>query len=135
MGPTGGTHRGERVNSTDEDTIINLSRFKRKRLFSGCEGQKTPGKKKQSCVSESIHGEISMFEKEHSDDTRLVFFKKHSCPCLHRLATRLLCISATSARFERVFPSIGILIRPNRSRLSKNMLSMLTLLEYNRHLL
>ena len=81
--------------TTDDDTISNLPSYKRKRLFSGYEGQKTPGKKKRSCVSELIEGEISMFEKEHSDDAHLVFSKKHSYPYLHRLATRVLCIPAT----------------------------------------
>jgi hypothetical protein len=121
--------------TTDDDTISNLPSFKRKRLFSGYEGQKTPSKKKRSCVSESIEGEILMFEKEHSDDSRLVFLKKDYYPYLQRLATRVLCIPATSAPVERVFSSSGILMRPHRSRLSKNMLSVLTLLKCNRHLL
>ena len=76
-----------------------------------------------------------MFEKEHSDDSQLVFSKKHSYPYLHQLATRVLCIPATSALVERVFSSSGLLMRPHRSRLSKKMLSMLTLLKCNRHLL
>ena len=121
--------------TTDDDTITNLPSYKRKRLFSGYEGPKTPGKKKRSCVSELIEGEISMFEKEHCDDAHLVFSKKHSYPYLHRLATRVLCIPATSAPVERVFSSSGLLMRPHRSRLSKKMLSMLTLLKCNRHLL
>ena len=120
--------------TTGDDAIGNLPSFKRKRLFSGYEGQ-TPKKKKRSCVSESIEGEISMFEKECSDDGCLVFAKKSSYPYLHRLATRVLCVPATSAPVERVFSCSGILMRPHRSRLSKKMLSMLTLLKCNLHLL
>ncbi|CAF4794943.1 unnamed protein product [Rotaria socialis] len=121
--------------TTDDDGMSNLPNFKRKRLFSGYEGQKTPMQKKRSCVSESIENEISMFEKELLDDTRLIFLKKDSYPYLHRLATRVLCVPATSAPVERVFSSSGILMRPHRSRLSKNMLSILTLLKCNRKLL
>jgi len=120
---------------TKEMDKWNLPSFKRKRLFSGYEGQKTPMNKKRSYVSESIESEISMFEKEIRDDTNLVFLKKDSYPCLHRLATRVHCVPATSAPVERVFSSSGILMRPHRSRLSKNMLSMLTLLKCNRQLL
>ena len=93
--------------TTDDDTMGNLPSFKRKRLFSGYEGQKTPAKKKRSYVSESIEAEILMFEKEHSDDTHLIFSKKNYYPYLNRLATRTLCIPATSAPVERVFSSSG----------------------------
>lgn len=119
----------------NDDSTTNLPSFKRKRLFSGYEAQKTPAKKRRSCASESIEIEMSMFEKEQSADSCLVFHKKNSYPYLHRLATRVLCVPATSAPVERVFSSSGILMRPHRSRLSKNMLSMLTVLKCNRHLL
>ena len=118
----------------EDDTLSNLPIFKRKRLFSGYEGPKTPAKKKRSCVADSIESEISLFEKEQSNDTRLVFTKKDFYPYLHRLATRVFCVPATFAPVERVFSSSGILMRPHRSRLSKNMLATLTLLKCNRHL-
>ena len=121
--------------TTDDDTITNLPSYKRKRLFSGYDSPKTSVKNKRSCVYGLIESEISMFDKEHGNDGYLVFVKKNSYPYLHRLATRVLCIPATSAPVERVFSSSGILMRPHRSRLSKNMLSMLTLLKCNRHLL
>ncbi|CAF1080218.1 unnamed protein product [Adineta ricciae] len=119
----------------EDESLSKLPNFKRKRLFSGYEGQKTPAKKKRSCVSEAIEGEISMFEKEDSGESSLIFKKKTTYPYLQKLATKVFCIPATSAPVERVFSSSGILMRPHRSRLSKNMLSMLTLLKCNRHLL
>ena len=82
-----------------------------------------------------IEDEISSFEKEPADGSRLIFKKKLIYPHLHRLATRVLCVPATSAPVERVFSSSGIIMRPHRSRLTKNMLFILTLLKCNRQLL
>ncbi|CAF2309235.1 unnamed protein product [Rotaria sp. Silwood2] len=83
--------------TNDDDKMNNTPSFKRKRLFSGYEGQKTSMNKKRSYVSESIENEISMFEKENCNDARLLFVKKDSYPNLHLLATRVLCVPATSA--------------------------------------
>ena len=114
---------------------INLSGFKRKQLFSNCEGNRTPMKKICSCVSEAVESEISSFENEMINDASLIFMKKTTYPYLYLLATRVLCILATSVPVERVFSASGFFMRPHRSRLSSNMFSMLTLLKCNRQLL
>lgn len=119
----------------DDESTSSLPGFKRKRLFSGFEGQGTPGKKKRSSVVEAIENEIALYEKENGCEFDLVFVRKNVYPYLHRLATRVFCVPATSAPVERVFSSSGILMRPHRSRLSPTMLSTLTLLKCNRHLL
>ena len=116
-------------------TCINLPGFKRKQLFSNYEGERTPMKKTRSCLSEAIESEISSFENEMINDAGLIFVKKITYPYLYLLATRVLCIPATSAPVERVFSASGIFMRPHRSRLSSNVLSMLTLLKCNRQLL
>ncbi|CAF3940844.1 unnamed protein product [Rotaria sordida] len=48
---------------------------------------------------------------------------------------KVLCVPATSAPVERVFSQSGLLIRPHRSRLSKDMLSKLTFVKCNLALL
>ena len=69
------------------------------------------------------------------NDAGLIFVKKTTYPYLYLLTTPVLCIPTTSAPVERVFSTSGIFMRPHRSRLSSNMLSMLTLLKCNRQLL
>ncbi|CAF1610989.1 unnamed protein product [Adineta ricciae] len=73
---------------TVDESLSNLPNFKRKRLFSGYEGQKASGKKKRSCILESIESEISMFEKEDGDDSSLVLEKKNTYSYLQKLATK-----------------------------------------------
>ena len=116
-------------------TCINLPGFKRKQLISNYEGERTSVKKTRSCISEAIESEISSFENEMINNADIIFVKKTTYPYLYLLATRMLCIPATSAPVERVFCASGIFLRPHRSRLSSNVLSMLTLLKCNRQLL
>lgn len=124
------------LDTSDSDATNLLPIFKRKRLFSTFSDEPSPANKKtRSSVAEKIQDEISQFMKEPFDDCRLLFKKKEFYPCLHRLAVRVLCVPATSAPVERVFSSSGIIMRPHRSRLTKKMLSTLTLLKCNQHLL
>lgn len=124
------------LDASDSDATSPLPIFKRKRLFSNFSADAPPlSKKTRSSVIEDIQDEISLFMKEPVDDCRLVFKKKGFYPYLHRLAVRVFCVPATSAPVERVFSWSGIIMRPHRSRLTKNMLSTLTLLKCNQHLL
>ena len=126
---------GSDLDTSGSDATTPLPVFKCKRLFSGHEGSKPMIKKTRSSVTEMIQDEISLFMKEPSDATNLIFKKKEFYPYLHRLAVRILSVPATSAPVERVFSSSGIIMRPHRSRLTKKMLATLTLLKCNRHLL
>ena len=94
-----------------------------------------PSKKIRSSVVEEINEEIMLFFKDSRNDTRLIFDKRDQFPHLHRLALRVLCVPATSAPAERVFSRSGLLMRPHRSCLSKEMLSKLTLIRCNLELL
>ena len=121
--------------TSSSETANSLPVFVRKRLFSPPDGSQLPAKRTRSSVSEMIQDEILLFMKESSDDTHLIFKKKEFYPHLHRLAVRVLSVPATSAPVERVFSSSGIIMRPHRSRLTKNMVATLTLLKCNRDLL
>ena len=123
------------LDTSSADTSTSLPVFMRKRLFSGHGGSQLPPKKTRSSVAEMIQDEILLFMKESSDDNHLIFKKKEFYPYLHRLAVRVLSVPATSAPVERVFSSSGIIMRPHRSRLTKNMLATLTLLKCNQDLL
>lgn len=63
-----------------------------------------------------------------------VFKSDESVRVLHPLLERVFSVPASSAPVERVFSQSGLMMRPNRSRLSKNMLSQLVFLKCNRHL-
>ena len=63
------TESNAEASSTEQGTDTNdspstLTSFKRKRPFSGFEGQRTPAKEKRSCAIAAIENEISAFEKE-----------------------------------------------------------------------
>ena len=70
----------------DDYSMNNLPSFKRKRLFSGYDEQKSSMSKKRSGVAETIENEISMFEKEPSNDACLFSLKRETYPYLYRLA-------------------------------------------------
>ena len=124
------------LDTSDSEMTSSLPTFKRKRLFSTFSDDGAHlTKKTRSSVIEMIQDEVSLFIKETSDDSRLVFKKKQLYPYLHRVAVRVFCVPATSAPVERVFSSSGIIMRPHRSRLTKNMLSTLTLLKCNHRLI
>ena len=71
------------------------------------------------------------------DNNPLRFWRKHSSefPALAALAKQILSIPASSAPIERVFSQGGIIIRPHRSSMTCNTLSMLTFLKCNENLL
>ena len=76
-----------------------------------------------------------LFLKDPHYESDLVFMKSMHFPHLHQLALRLLCVPATSAPSERIFSRSGILMRPHRSRLSKDILAKLTFVKCNLDLL
>ena len=54
-------------------------------------------------------------------------------PDLHRLASQVFCVPATSAPVERIFSQSGIILHPHRSRLSAKMVETLLFLKCNEH--
>ena len=115
-------------------SITNESQ-KRKSLFSYCQTTSQPTKKTRSLLTEEIEEEIAMFLKDDRMDTHVIFEKRNQYRHLHRLAMRVLCVPASSASVERVFSQSGLLMRPHRSRLTKEMVSKLTLIKCNLDLL
>jgi hAT family C-terminal dimerisation region len=108
---------------------------KRKSLFSYCKPTAQTPKRKRSMLAEDIEEELNMFLKDERTDTHVVFEKRNQFRYLHRLALRFLCVPATSAAVERVFSQSGLLMRPHRSRLTKEMVSRITLVKCNLDLL
>ena len=53
---------------------------------------------------------------------------------MYPLLERVFCVTASSAPVERVFRQSGLMMKPNRSRLSKTLLSQLVFLKCNSHL-
>ena len=108
---------------------------KRKSLFSYCLPTAQMPKKKRSMLAEDVEEEVNMFLKDERTDTQMVFEKRNQFRYLHRLALRFLCVPATSASVERAFSQSGLLMRPHRSRLTKEMVSRITLVKCNLDLL
>lgn len=108
---------------------------KRKSLFSYCETSPVAPKRMRADIIDEINEEIMLFLKDQRYDSDLIFAKKSHCPHLHRLAMRVLCVPATSAPAERVFSRSGLLMRPHRSRLTKDALAKLTFVKCNLDLL
>jgi hypothetical protein len=108
---------------------------KRKSLFYYSEPSQGAPKKMRIDIMNEINEEIMLFLKDPRYETDLIFYKKTHFPRLHRLALRTLCVPATSAPSERIFSRSGLLMRPHRNRLSKDMLSKLTFIKCNLDLL
>lgn len=123
------------ASANDSLPTINSDSPKRKSLFSYCQTTPQPTKKKRSLLTEEIEEEISMFLKDGRMDTLLLFEKRDQYRHLHRLGMRVLSVPATSASVERVFSQSGLLMRPHRSRLTKDMVSKMTLIKCNLDLL
>jgi hypothetical protein len=56
------------------------------------------------------------------NDNMLVFRKSSIYKTLSQLATKVLCVPATSAPVERVFSQSGFLMRQHRASMSKTTL-------------
>jgi len=57
--------------------------------------------------------------------------ERHSDGVLRPLFSRLLCVPASSAPVERVFSQSGLIIRPNRAKMSNSLLESLVFLQCN----
>ena len=57
--------------------------------------------------------------------------ERHSDGVLRPLFSRLLCVPARSAPVERVFSQSGLIVRPNRAKMSNSLLESLVFLKYN----
>jgi len=84
---------------------------------------------------DEINEEMMPLLKDELYQSGLTFVKKNHFPHLHGLALKVLCVPATAAPAERVFSQSGLLMRPHRNRLSKDMLSKLTFIKCNLDLL
>ena len=71
---------------------------------------------------------------EDSSNKKLAIFNKPDCKCFRSIALQLFSAPCSSAASERVFSQAGLIMKPTRSRLSKEMLSKLVFLKCNRHL-
>ena len=71
---------------------------------------------------------VYYFLQEENLTSDLIFKKANSYPCLEKLARKIMCVPAISAPVERVFSQSDHLMRPNRSRFTKNNICILILL-------
>jgi hypothetical protein len=86
-------------------------------------------------IVDEINEEIMLFLKDERYQSDLIFVKKNHFQHFHRLALKVLCVPVTAAVAERIFSKSGLLIRPSRNRLTKDMLSKLTFIKCNPELL
>lgn len=121
--------------STNLTTNNTSTNSKRKCLFSFTKDQETGSKRTRPQVAEQIEEEVLLFSREVSDDSNLIFKKSMIYPHLNAVALRLLCVPASSAPVERVFSTSGFIMRPQRSSISKDLLSKLTFLKLNSDLI
>ncbi|CAF1461555.1 unnamed protein product [Didymodactylos carnosus] len=120
---------GGKKNIDDADNIF---KPKRKSLFSYCSLNE---KKKSKLVDMRLQVEAEIFQYLQDDSKGHILDQRSSYPLLYELAIKLLSVPATSAPVERVFSHSGFLMRPQRASLTKTMLSKLTFLKCNFHLL
>ncbi|CAF2100505.1 unnamed protein product [Rotaria magnacalcarata] len=108
--------------------------LKRKGLFSNIRNdQKYPKKTKLNDSNIYIKEEISRYLNDINNDSMVLVRTTSSNPytTLTKLATKYLCIPATTAAVERVFSQSGFLFRPHRARMTRKTLQQLTLLKCN----
>ncbi|CAF1511676.1 unnamed protein product [Rotaria sordida] len=110
------------------------SALKRKRLFSNIHNNQKYSKKTKSIDSNNyIKEEISRHLYASNNDNMILLkpTASNSYNTLAKLATKYLCIPATTATVERVFSQSGFLCRAHRARMSRKTLQQLTLLKCN----
>ncbi|CAF4059680.1 unnamed protein product [Rotaria sordida] len=110
------------------------SALKRKRLFSNIHNDQKYSKKTKSIDSNNyIKEEISRYLNDRNNDNMILLkpTASNSYNTLAKLATKYLCIPATTATVERVFSQSGFLCRAHRARMSRKTLQQLTLLKCN----
>ncbi|XP_073667529.1 uncharacterized protein [Paramisgurnus dabryanus] len=93
-------------------------------------------KKKKQHVTSSAMTELNAYIKVASEEDEtdcIKFWSRHmkDFQKLYHFAMRVLGVPATSAPVERVFSHGGLIMRPNRSRLTANTLSNLIFLKCN----
>lgn len=108
--------------------------LKRKYLFPNIQNDQK-NKKKTVDRYKFIQEEIANYIKDTDNDSMMLLRSPssslYSYKTLSKLATKYLCIPATSAAVERIFSHSSFLFRPHRARMSRKTLQQLTLLKCN----
>ncbi|CAF0735235.1 unnamed protein product [Adineta steineri] len=107
---------------------------KRKNLFANIEHDLKNSKKAKPDDSYTyIQEEISRYINDDNNDSMILLnpTSSSSYKTLAKLATKYLCVPATSAGVERVFSQSGFLFRSHRARMSRKTLEQLTMLKCN----
>ena len=127
------------IQSTEEQQqvpsghITDTPGLKRKYLFSNIKNNPNNSKKKPVDQYKCIKEEIANYLDNNNNDSMVLLRSTTSISykILAKLATKYLCIPATSAAVERVFSQSGFLFRSHRARMSRKTLQQLTLLKCN----
>jgi len=88
---------------------------------SGSSQEKTPAQ-----VLASYTDMISVTDMQLTD-----IFKNEQFGCIRPLLQKVLCVPASSAPVERVFSQSGLIMKPNRARMSDALLGELVFLDCN----
>ncbi|CAF1689543.1 unnamed protein product, partial [Adineta ricciae] len=108
--------------STPSTQSSNSNTSKRKCLFSNIQNDQKYSKKTKTIDSYNyIKEEISRYLNDTNNDNMLLLksTSSKSYNALTKLATKYLCIPATTALVERVFSQSGFLCRPHRARMTR----------------
>ncbi len=76
-----------------------------------------------------------LLQGDEWQDSDLTMYSRNQFEVLKPLAKQLLSAPVSSASSERVFSQAGLIMKPTRSRLSKELLSQLVFLKCNSNLL
>ncbi|CAF3849642.1 unnamed protein product [Rotaria magnacalcarata] len=95
--------------------------------------QQTSSEKKPVDQRKFIKEEIAHYLEDNDYDSMVLLrlTTSISYETLSKLATKYLCIPATSAAVERIFSQSGFIFRSHRARMSRKTLQQLTLLKCN----
>jgi len=83
----------------------------------------------------SVLEEIDGFLQEESLTSDLIFKRVYSYQSLNKLATKIMCVPATSTAMEHVFSQSVLLIRSHRSCFSQANICILISLKCNKTLI